>query len=124
MKNIFFAPLLVTLFLLAMTTPSIASGVTKSVTIDWTMSDTTNVTGYKMYYSYNSDIDMSSRGKQACGTNDPAVTSLTCANVDIVADKPIYFAIAAITAEGKLFSASKSPISVVQNFSFLTPANR
>ncbi|MCJ7600179.1 MAG: hypothetical protein MUO63_01600 [Desulfobulbaceae bacterium] len=106
-----------------MAAPTIASAVTKSVTIDWTMSDTTNVTGYKMYYSFSSD--MSPRGEPAaCETNDPAVTSLTCANVDIPAGKPIYFAIAAITADGELISESKSPISMVQNFSLLTPATR
>lgn len=30
----------------------------KSVTIDWSMADTTNITGYKMYYSCSSDITL------------------------------------------------------------------
>lgn len=115
MKNIFF----VTQLLLAIIAPTIACGATKSVTIDWTIPDTTNVTGYKMYYSYNSD--MSSR-VLACTSNDPAATSLTCDNVSL--SSPIYFVIAAVTGEGELTSESKSyvlPISVVHNFSLITP---
>lgn len=119
MKNIFFAPLLFTQFLLAIVVPTIAFGATKSVTINWTMADTTNVTGYKMYYSYSSDM---SSQKLACETNDPAATSLTCDNVSITST-PTYFVIAAVSAEGELTSESKSfvsPISTVQNFSLLT----
>jgi len=119
MKNILFVSLLVTQFLLTMTTPSIASSATKSVTIVWAMADTTNVTGYKMYYSYSSDM---STQTLACETNDPAATSLTCDNVSITST-PTYFVIAAVSAEGELTSESKSfvsPISTVQNFSLLT----
>ncbi|MCK9295282.1 MAG: hypothetical protein M0P70_09380 [Desulfobulbaceae bacterium] len=117
MKSIFFAPLLVTQLLLAIVAPTIASSATKSVTIDWAIADTTNVTGYKVYYSYWSD--MSSK-MLACETNDPTVTSLTCANVSI-ASTPVYFIIAAVTAQRELTSASEtSPaISTVQNFNLL-----
>jgi len=119
MKNIFFTPLLVSQLLLATVIPSIVYGTTKSVTIDWEMADTTTVTGYKMYYSYSSDM---SSQTLACETNDPAVTSLTCANVSI-ASTPIYFSILAVTEKGDLISESMSyvpPISVVQDFSLLT----
>ena len=123
MKNIFFAQLLVTQILLAMVVPTIASGATKSVSIDWTMADPTNTTGYKMYYSYSSD--MSSK-VLACSTNDAAATSLTCADISI-ASTPIYFVVAAVTADGELTSNSKSyvasSIAVVQNFSILSPSN-
>jgi len=113
--------LIATQLLLTMAAPAIASGATKTVTIEWTMADTTNVTSYEIFYSYNNS-NMAPL-KPPCKTNDPTVTSLTCANVSI--DKtPIYFVVVAETANGKLTSKSKSfiaPVSVVQNFTVLTP---
>lgn len=90
---------------------------TKNVTITWSMPDTSNVTGYRMYYSY----DGSMTNKQfACGTDDGNATTLTCDNVELD-HSPVYFEITAVTANGELTSSPGSgsftlSISPVQGF--------
>ena len=108
------------LFFLAITTPTLAHA-SKSVTINWAMSDKENVLGYKMYYSYYSDM----RNKMlACEPiYDKNATTLTCH--DITINKyPVYFTIAAITSTEELSSSIKTivtPLGKVQNFVALTP---
>ena len=97
--------------------PLNSPAATKNVTISWTMSDTSNVTGYRMYYAYDSTM---SNKTLACATSDETVTSLTCPNVDLQSS-PVYFEIAALTTEGELNSSPReqtfsSGISPVQGF--------
>lgn len=80
--------------------PCICLGEIKTVKIDWMVFDSSSIQGYKMYYSYSSDMS----GKSfACQTNDPAVTSLTCSGIDITA-QPVYFSIGMLTSEGEINS--------------------
>jgi hypothetical protein len=97
--------------------PLNAWAVDKDVTISWTMSDTTDVLGYKMYYSY--DSSMANR-QLACETSDSTATTLTCPNVNLE-QSPIYFAIAAITTDSEASSSAVAEtlitgISIVQGF--------
>ncbi len=90
---------------------------TKNVTITWTMPDTTNVAGYRMYYAYDS---MMSNKTLACETMDKTATSLTCPDVDLQSS-PVYFVIAAVTDGGELSSSPAErtfgiSISPVQDF--------
>lgn len=116
MKKIF----LLSLFLVTIAAPNFAFGETKSVTLDWLMSDATNVTNYRLYYSSNSDMS----GKiMACEANDSNVTTLTCNNVNIDA-YPAYFTIAAVTPAGEVNSAvvsvaSPPGITPVQGFTVI-----
>ncbi|MFH1215539.1 MAG: hypothetical protein V1706_03455 [Pseudomonadota bacterium] len=111
--------LFLSLLLIAITVPNIAFGVTKSITIAWSSANISSATGYKMYYSYNTDME----GKTiACETNNPAATSLTCDTVNIEA-YPVFFTIGASTALGEIESSPKSygtPISIVTNFTLAT----
>jgi len=97
-----------------------ASAATRTVTVNWTISDTTNVQGYKMYYYYNSDM---TDEHFACETDDASATSLTC---DInITSYPIYFSIAAITADEEVPSPLRPvehALSTVRNFTVLTPS--
>ena len=112
---------------IALTLFSSSVAAAKTVTIDWTMSDTSNVTGYKMYYSTNSDM---SAKAFACETTAAEVTSLTCEDI-IIESYPLYFTITAITTEGEKVSSVKeyildpppeiTKLSPVQNFSLINP---
>ena len=108
-------PLLITI---GITFSSTALAAEKTVIIDWTMADTTNIEGYKMFYSTNSDMS----GKQfACETSDPTETTLSCPNVSIVT-YPVYFTIAGTSASGELESSVQSftqRISAVQGFAII-----
>ena len=92
----------------------------KTITIEWDMSDTSNVTGYKMYYSYSNNMD---NKILACETNNPDITSLSCSNITFTS--PIsYWTIGAVTSTGELESIPKSydaTLMKVQNFAVLTP---
>ena len=109
------------LALLCIILPFNAWGLTKNVTITWTMPDTSNVTGYRMYFSYSSAMV----DKQlACETDDPTATSLTCPSVDL-AQSPTYFVIAAVLTNGEADSTPVpetivSGISKVQGFQLVT----
>ena len=101
--------------------PLNSPAATKNVTITWTMPDTSNVTGYRMYYAYD---NMMSNKTLACETSDKSVTSLTCPDVDLQSS-PVYFEIAAITTEGEASSSPReqtfsSGISPVQDFRLIT----
>lgn len=108
--------LLATLILFTMTIPTISSAMTpQTVTMTWTIADTSTVLGYKMYYSYSSD--MTDR-MLAWETSDPAATSLTCDIVDITF-YPVYFTISTVSTIGEFDSEIKSAnssLSKVQNF--------
>lgn len=116
MRKLFLLFLLLLLF-----SPQFAVGSTKTVTVNWMMSDTTDVTGYKMYYSYSNSM----AGKMlACETNDHSVTSLLCGNVEI-SQSPVYLEIVAKTITGDIVSTpvsqsvdiSEPPmVSIVQGF--------
>ncbi len=105
------------LVLLFVTLSFNAWGLTKNVTITWTMPDTSNVIGYRMYFSYSSTMV----DKQlACETDDATATSLTCPSVDLV-QSPVYFVIAAVLTDGEANSTPVSEtivsgISMVQGF--------
>jgi hypothetical protein len=111
---------LTTLSLMTIAAPTLALSATKTVTIDWNMSDPTNITRYEMYYSNNSDM---ADKILACETNDPSALTLTCSNVNIES-YPIYFTILAVKTDGEVASATKSvdlTVSTVQNFMILSP---
>ena len=105
---------------IALTLFSCSLAIAKTVTIDWTMSDTSNVTGYKMYYSYSSNMD---NKLLACETTNPDITSLSCPNITFTS--PIsYWTIGAVTNTGELESIPKlydATLMKVQNFAVLTP---
>ena len=91
------------LAILLLTIPQVCMAFTRTITIHWSMSDTTDVTGYKMYFSYNSDM---SAKTMACETSDRSVSSLTCQDVSFDQDKA-YFTIAAVTASTEYESTPK-----------------
>jgi len=75
---------------------------TRTVTVDWTTSNASGITGYKMYRSYSSN--MSSK-KLLCQTNSSNAKSLACDNVDIT-KYPIYITINAVTSKGEVVSSA------------------
>jgi len=94
------------MFLLTVMIPYISSAAPKTVTVDWTISDYSNVQSYKMYMSYSSDM-----GNKilACEINDPTATSLACSvNID---SYPVYFTIAASSRDGKESSSSVEEVA-------------
>lgn len=110
-KNIIIFSVLMFMLIL----PGLAVAVQKTVTIDWTIGDTTEIVGYKMYYSSNSDM----AGKLlACQTGDANATSLTCEGVEVTV-YPLYFTIASVTLadefESTSFVVDLTPLQV-QNF--------
>ena len=99
-----------------------SQAVIKNATITWDISDNTEVTGYKMYYSYNSDM---SNRQLACMTNDHSATSLTCSGIDLQ-HSPVYFVIAALLPAEEASSRSASEtflteVTKVQGFRIETP---
>lgn len=113
MKKIFL-PFLVGVFFVI---PAISSAGTRTIEVEWSMPDTTDISGYKLYYSYSADM----AGQQvACSTNDPAATSLTCQDITIDS-YPVYFTVAAVKQEEELVSMAEkvaTPLSPVMNFTF------
>lgn len=94
------------LLLLAMPIPVISNAASKTVTIEWTMYDISNVQGYRMYNSYYSNMT----GKAfVCQSDNPAATTMTC-SVDI-ASYPVYFTIAALMSDGTEFSSSSEEVT-------------
>ncbi len=114
--------------------PSISFADTRTIVFNWTMEDTTGVTGYKLYYGYNDNMTINDGALHTnCTppTSQPSATnpdeldfSMTCN--DIVIDQyPVYFRIAAVTEEEEVPSdifAITAPISQVKNFIILTPS--
>lgn len=83
----------------------------RTVTINWTMSDTSGVLGYRAYY----DIDISMANKiwlsnSSTPIENPARTfSITCYNVNIVNNVTYYFVIASVMADGsEIFSSMQA----------------
>ena len=100
-----------------------SQAVIKNATITWDMSDISEVTGYKMYYSYNSDM---SNKQLACMTNDRTATSLRCEGLDLQ-HSPVYFVIAALLPEDEASSGTASEsfvtaITKVQGFQVEAPS--
>lgn len=100
-----------------------SQAVIKNATITWDMSDISEVTGYKMYYSYNSDM---SNKQLACKTNDRTATSLKCKGIDLQ-HSPVYFVIAALVPEDEATSGTASEsfltaITKVQGFQVEAPS--
>lgn len=86
----------------------------KTVTINWTIADISDVQGYKMYYSYDSSmVDK----MLACESSSPTISSLSCPNVNIDS-YPVYFTIASVTPGGEFESSpdSYAGISIVKGF--------
>lgn len=111
------------LILFAMLIPSILKAATVSVTLTWSISDTTNIKGYKIYYAY--DTQMSNK-LLACETYDsPATTtSLTCSNFTINSF-PYYIAVAAVQTDNtEIISLAQEiiapTVSTVKNFALAT----
>jgi hypothetical protein len=103
--------------------PSALKAETVSVTMTWSVSDTTDVTGYKIYYAY--DAQMSNK-LLACATytNPATTTSLTCSNFNINSF-PYYVAVAAVQTDStEIISSSQEiigpAVSVVKNFGLTT----
>ena len=102
--------------------PIVSSAASRTVTINWSVSNTADIQSYKMYYSYDSGM---SNKQFLCATSNPNAISLTCENVDINT-YPVYFTIAAVTPNGEINSPPDSvltPMTMVQNFSVVTPSN-
>jgi len=102
--------------------PIVSPAASRTVTVNWSVSNTADIQSYKMYYSYNSGM---SNKQFLCATSNPNATSLTCGNVDINT-YPVYFTIVAVTPNGEINSPPDSvltPMTVVQNFSIVTPNN-
>jgi len=111
---------IILLFLFFFCQTAIALAVEKEVTVTWSMADTTNVSGYRLYYAYDSSM---SNKTLACETTDPAATSLTCTNVDLQ-QSPVYFVLAAVknnteeasTPSSQSFDTATATISIVRDF--------
>lgn len=86
--------------LLILLVPHSSLSATKTVTIDWTQSGTSEIVGYRMYYSYDSSM---SNKMLACETSQTTFTSLTCADVNLE-QSPVYFVVAAQTTTGEINS--------------------
>ena len=90
----------------------------QSLNLNWNISDTTNISGYKMYWSH--DAGMTTKNLACANYNNPATTnSLECNNVEIDS-YPYYVAIAAVFSDGspELVSAPEkivAPIATVEN---------
>ncbi len=107
--------------LLVAVTPHNALSATKDLTITWSIPDNDNVTGYRMYYSYDSSM---TNKILACETGDPDATSLTCQNIELI-QSPVYAMIAAIVSDREIFSNVKSQtiplqITPVQGFKIIS----
>jgi hypothetical protein len=98
---------------------------TKNITINWAESGTIDCLGYKMYYAYSSDM---SDKLVACQSDNASINSLTCNDIELL-QSPVYFTIAALTAEGEKISPAVSQsfdtqptiISKVKGFAISPP---
>ena len=72
----------------------------KTVTINWSMHDKSDVQEYRMHMAYQANME----NKQLlCSTSDASATSLTCENVTID-NYPAYFTISAVLSDQELAS--------------------
>ncbi|RKX88315.1 MAG: hypothetical protein DRP58_00695 [Spirochaetes bacterium] len=105
------------MFLIILLIPIISVAANKTVTIEWSIQDTSGVNEYKLYYSY--DMNMYNKELAYTETNVEA-NSLTC-SINIEA-YPVFFTIAAVTTNGEIESTVKEvnhTITQVQNFTVL-----
>lgn len=113
--------------------PSLTWATPRTVTITWTMPDTTDVQGYKVYYADNSSMT-NKTWHNDCSTpvENPSNTfTITCNNVDLIDEQTYYFAIAAEMANNSeiisnamdAMSSTNTTIQItpVQNFNIATP---
>jgi len=100
--------------------PTIAWSDINAITIHWKSHNLSGIKGYKMYYSFKSDM---TDNKLACETKDSRATELTCSNITIE-KYPIYFSIAAIFKDHEILSNPRLfyPPNKVEDFS-ATPGN-
>ncbi|RJQ23917.1 hypothetical protein C4565_10575 [Candidatus Parcubacteria bacterium] len=122
MKKIFLSFLL-TIFI---ATPVASLAATKSVTIEWSMPSTfeANVTGYNMYYSYDTTPPNADSPIPNCNNWEEISTDnfrMTCPTVTIE-QYPVYFFIGAVTSSGEIILSNydKKEILQVQNFQIIT----
>lgn len=102
MKKILFVILAISATIVS--TSNLAFCVSKTITVDWSISDASNIEGYKIFFSYSSNM---ADKILACESNTPTITSLTCNNINI--DRyPVYFTVVALTPDGEFESAIKS----------------
>jgi len=87
--------------------PVIVFAAERTVTIEWAMSDTENIQGYKIYLAY--DLTMEN-AEVVCDTPDPNSTNITCKNIDIE-KYPVYFSVAAVTNDGGELLSSPAKMS-------------
>ena len=103
---------IVTVILLATLIPCVAFATNKSITLTWTMNDTTGVTGYKVAYSYNENME-DKTWHQDC--NNPTHTlsaedpssldfSMTCNNFPYDDQQTQHITINAFTSEKEVES--------------------
>lgn len=107
------------IFLFLIFFPISTNAAMKTVTIDWTMADTSGIQAYRMYYSYNNTM---TNKRLACETNNPTATTLTCENIDLELS-PVYLVIAAVfqgseTASTSVEETFISEIAMVEDFKF------
>lgn len=92
------------LLLMVIIFPGASIAASTSVTVNWTITNPTNIVGYKLYYSYSSDMTAKQVG---CETSNVAATSLTCSNLDLT-PTTVYFSIAAVGTQSEIQSAVSS----------------
>jgi len=85
-----------------------------NVTLYWSVTNTNNIKGYKIYYYYKNQ----SKAKVACQTSNSFITKLTCSNVQIE-KYPVYFFVAAELGNEEVRSKPKKfyPPASINNFS-------
>lgn len=120
----------ITLLTITLATISFAAS---DVTVEWEMTDTTNVTGYKMYYS--SDSNMANKiWHQECQApvEEPALYfTMLCPNVPLDPAQTTYFTVVAVTATDEVASDINTitvsqppvPIAKIPDFTVITGGN-
>ena len=103
---------IVTVILLTTLIPCLAFATTKGITLTWTMNDTTGVTGYKLYYSDNENME-NKTWHQECDSpthttsvKDPSSLdfSMSCNNFPIECQQTTHITISAFTSEKEVES--------------------
>ncbi len=96
--------IIITLIFVLLATQAMA--FSRNITIYWEMSDTTNVTGYIMYFYYANDP---SNKIKICESTDATISKLTCKYTSFT-NPEVYFQISAVTPQKELVS---KPLKVV-----------
>lgn len=93
-RTIFFFFSIVILF------PILSFGEIKTVTVRWQIPPANDIIGYKLHYSYNSDM---SAKIVAYESNDPQIAEISCP-INII-DTPIFFTIDALKSDNTTSSS-------------------